>query len=128
METPKMNRKTTERGAGIEDLTDGGTSEPVAPASIPKYVREGVKAQDASTLRDLAAWAEELAEYRESRPIEVEDDEALVEVGETDESGGTTVVKKVPCGKDCGGCPHGPYEYTVHREGKKLVWEYEGPA
>jgi hypothetical protein len=103
-----MNRRTTERGGGIEDLTDGG--EPVAPSSIPKYVHEGVEAQDSKTFRDLARWAEALAEYREQRPIEVENDEELVEVDETDESGGTTVVKKVPGGKDCGGCPHGPYE------------------
>jgi hypothetical protein len=102
--------------------------EPVAPASIPEYVREGVERQDASTLRELAAWAEELAEYREQRPIEADDEEELVEVEDDDDTAGTKVVKKVPCGKDCDGCPHGPYEYRVHRDGKKLNWEYVGPV
>lgn len=106
------------------------TTEPVAPASIPEYVREGVERQDAATLHELAAWAEDLVEYRESRPIEVDDDEELVEVEEDgdDDATGTKVVKKVPCGKDCDGCPHGPYEYRVHRDGKKLNWEYIGPV
>ena len=105
------------------------TTEPAAPESIPKYIREGVERQDASTLRQLAAWAEDLAEYREHRPIEVEDEEKLIEVNkEDDDAAGTKVVKKVPCGKDCSGCPHGPYEYRVHRDGKQLTWEYIGPA
>ena len=102
--------------------------EPVAPASIPEYVREGVERQDTSTLRELVAWAEELAEYREQRPIEADDEEELVEVEDDDDTAGTKVVKKVPCGKDCDGCPHGPYEYRVHRDGKKLKWEYVGPV
>ena len=112
-----------------DPFTDGGR--PIPPESIPKYVREGVENQDASTLRELAGWAEALAEYREQRPIEVEGDEELVEVGgegSDDGSGGTQVIKKVPCGKECNGCPHGPYEYRVHRDGKKLKWEYIGPA
>ena len=103
-------------------------TEPVAPASIPEYVREGVERQDASTLRELAAWAEELVEYREQRPIEADDDEELVKVEDGDDTAGTKVVKKIPCGKDCDGCPHGPYEYRVHRDGKKLNWEYVGPV
>ena len=104
------------------------TTEPTAPESIPKYVREGVERQDTTTLHNLAAWVEALAEYRESRPIEVSNDEELVEVEEGDDAVGTKVVKKVPCGKDCGGCPHGPYEYRVHRDGKQLTWEYIGPV
>jgi hypothetical protein len=38
------------------------------------------------------------------------------------------VLKKVPCGTDCGGCPHGPYEFRVHREDEGLVWTYVGSA
>lgn len=105
------------------------TTEPVAPESIPKYIRDGIERQEVSTLRELATWAKDLAEYRELRPIEVDDGEELVEVNEeNDDAVGTKVVKKVPCGKDCGGCPHGPYEYRVHRDGKQLAWEYIGPV
>ena len=75
----------------------------------------------------LASWAEDLAEHREQRPIEADDKEELVEVEDNDDTAGTKVVKKVPCGKDCDGCPHGPYEYRVHRDGKNLKWEYVGP-
>ena len=35
-----------------------------APESIPKYVREDVERRDTTTLRNLATWAEDLAEYR----------------------------------------------------------------
>jgi hypothetical protein len=38
------------------------------------------------------------------------------------------VIKKVPCGKDCAGCPHGPYKYIVSREDNTLNWRYEGPV
>ena len=110
-------------------IADGG--KPSAPASVPKYVREGVEAQDTPTLREIAAWCEELADYREQRSIEVDDEEELVDVenGGGDESVGTTVIKKVPCGKEnCSTCPHGPYEYRVYRVGKDLKWEYIGPV
>ena len=103
-------------------------TEPDVPESLPHYVVEGVERQDDDALRELAQWDEELADYREQRPIKADEDEEIVEVEEDEGGTGTTVIKKVPCGKDCDGCPHGPYEYTVHREGKKLVWEYEGPA
>jgi len=41
---------------------------------------------------------------------------------------GCMVVKLVPCGKQCNGCPHGPYAYEVRRVGGKLVWKYLGRA
>jgi hypothetical protein len=121
---------TTDRDRNAQAVTDGG--KPVAPAIIPEYVRKGVERQDATILRQIATWCEELAEHREERPIEVDDNEELVEVNEDDggdsESGGTPVVKKVPCGKECNGCPHGPYKYIVKRQGKDLDWEYIGPV
>ena len=121
---------TTDRDRNAQAVTDGG--KPVAPAIIPEYVRKGVERQDATILRQIATWCKELAEHREERPIEVDDNEELVEVNEDDggdsESGGTPVVKKVPCGKECNGCPHGPYKYIVKRQGKDLDWEYIGPV
>jgi len=41
---------------------------------------------------------------------------------------GTTVVKLVPCGKHCSGCPHGPYAYRVTKVNGKQVWKYLGKA
>lgn len=123
MSTDDLNRNA-------QAVADGG--KPIAPAIIPEYVRKGVERQDATILRQIATWCEQLAEYREERPIEVDDDEELVDVNEDDGgddgSGGTQVIKKVPCGKECNGCPHGPYEYRVKRQGKDLDWEYLGPV
>ena len=41
---------------------------------------------------------------------------------------GSVVSKLVPCGKNCNGCPHGPYLYKVSRVDGKLVWRYLGRA
>jgi len=41
---------------------------------------------------------------------------------------GSLVAKLVPCGKNCNGCPHGPYLYRVSRVNGKQVWEYLGHA
>lgn len=99
-------------------------------ASIPKYVLEPLFKQDVETLRRVREIVDDLIEERE-KAIEVESEmdegEELVEQSESSSSG-TTVIKKVPCGKECEGCPHGPYEYTVRRSGEKLVWDYVGPA
>lgn len=105
-------------------------TKPNPPESIPKYVREGVERQDSETLTELASWAESLAAWKdreidpEEIESEIEGDEQLEEISQSDR--GTVVEKKVPCGKSCGGCPHGPYRYVVHREGDSLVWEYKG--
>ena len=103
-------------------------NQPQSPKSVPKYIAEGVPKQDDTTLQDLQEWIDALIEYRNdisAEEIEVSDDESIEAVNPT--GGTTTVIKKVPCGKDaCSTCPHGPYRYEVHREGGKLVWEYGG--
>lgn len=104
--------------------------EPIPPESIPKYVREGVERQDSGPLRDIAQWAEELAEWKDWE-VEIDEIEGDLEADEqlddvVDENSGSIVTKKVPCGKDCGGCPHGPYRYRVTRNGDSLDWEYLG--
>ena len=43
-------------------------------------------------------------------------------------SGGCIVAKLVPCGKNCRGCPHGPYLYRVVKIGGKQKWIYLGKA
>jgi len=44
------------------------------------------------------------------------------------QEGGSVVVKRVPCGKRCSKCPHGPYKYRVTKVGGKQIWKYEGKA
>ena len=39
---------------------------------------------------------------------------------------GSIISKLVPCGKQCNGCPHGPYLYRVYRKDGKTIWEYLG--
>jgi len=41
---------------------------------------------------------------------------------------GCYVVKLVPCGKHCSGCPHGPYAYQVIKVEGKQVWKYLGKS
>lgn len=41
---------------------------------------------------------------------------------------GSIMSKLVPCGKNCNGCPHGPYLYKVSRVKGKQVWKYLGRA
>ena len=106
--------------------------EPQAPASVPKYVREGLDHQDCKTLQDVIKYCEERIEYLESRADRDLNKEQLAEKGEElidveEGSEGARVVKKVPCGKDnCSTCPHGPYLYLVWREGDSLNWDYQG--
>lgn len=105
-----------------------------APESIPAYIRDGVDRQDRDTLADLVTYCEARIDYLEAQADRELDEDELADAGEEvvdveDTQGGTKVVKKVPCGKDnCSTCPHGPYEYRVHREGDSLTWEYVGPA
>ena len=101
---------------------------PKSPESLPKYLVEGVPKQDDSTLRELQGWIDELIEYRADIPVDeikIDEEERLEAVDDTGDT--TTVIKKVPCGKEsCSTCPHGPYRYEVHRDGGSLVWDYKG--
>lgn len=47
---------------------------------------------------------------------------------DTPRSGGWIEIKWVKCGKNCRGCPHGPYLYARWREGKRLRSKYLGKA
>jgi hypothetical protein len=106
-------------------------SEPTAPDVIPEYIVTGIDRQDQETLEEIEKYARQRREYLEAaeqRELDEEDladsDEALLETEASSE--GTVVIKKVSCGKDCSGCPHGPYKYVVSREGEDLNWEYKG--
>ena len=108
-------------------------TEPEPADSIPAYVVDGIDRQDTATLEAIEEYARARREYlealeaRELAEDDIADDgEEVVDV--EDGSNGTVVVKKVPCGKDCDGCPHGPYKYVVRRNGDSLEWDYKGPA
>jgi hypothetical protein len=98
---------------------------PDSPESLPKYISEGLPKQDVQTLRETAEYIDELIELM-TEPVEIEPDadEEVVDVEES--ADGSIVIKKVPCGKDCNGCPHGPYKYRVYRQGNDVVWDYQG--
>jgi len=120
-----------------DDTTD--PTDPVAPTPPPAlaaYIVDGIDRQDVEALAAIEEYARErrayLAAQTAREPDEDElagDDEELVDVEDGDDAdGGTVVIKRVPCGNDCGGCPHGPYRYVVRRTGDGLNWEYKGPA
>jgi len=76
-----------------------------------------------------------LADVHDFKNVLEESLRALAEERAKDERGSRTirgrgclVVKLVPCGKHCSGCPHGPYAYEVHKIGGRQVWKYLGRA
>ena len=109
------------------------TERPTPPTGLPAYVTDPIERQNPDTLETVREYVDELLAYhRALEAQDLEDDgladgsEEIVDVEENE--GGTIVVKKVPCGKDCDGCPHGPYKYVVRRNGDTLEWEYKGKA
>ncbi len=105
---------------------------PDPPESLPTYITDGVSKQDIESLRELQDWIDQLIQYRNNLSgdeigADVDQDEKIERINNSGDT--TTVIKKVPCGKDaCSNCPHGPYRYEVHRQGDKLVWNYHGPV
>lgn len=65
------------------------TERPMPPANLPAYVTGPIERQGPDTLEAQDLEGNDLAS----------DDEEIVDVEENE--GGTIVVKKVPCGKDC---------------------------
>ncbi|KZX46309.1 MULTISPECIES: hypothetical protein [unclassified Haloarcula] len=102
---------------------------PPAPDQIPQYIVEGLHRQDLQSLATIEEYTKTLQDFIEEQDdTPIEEDELASKnekIVDTDEKGGWTYVKKkVPCGKDCKGCPHGPYMYRVKRENGKLKWDY----
>ncbi|ELZ26526.1 hypothetical protein C475_08872 [Halosimplex carlsbadense 2-9-1] len=98
---------------------------------IPQYILDGLDRQDVRSLEAIIQYSRERIEELQAEINEEEladDDEEVVDVDVEASPGWTRVVKKVPCGKDCGGCPHGPYVYMVKRTGDGLTWDYRGRA
>jgi len=106
---------------------------PAPPADLPAYVTDPMERQSPDALEAIRNYADELLAYHRAVEAQDLDGDDLAGDGEEvvdveDDGDETIVVKKVPCGKDCDGCPHGPYKYSVQREGDSLNWEYLGKA
>jgi len=65
----------------LVSVTQTGTEleEPQPPDSLPKYLREGVQRRDAETLWKLAAYAEDMAEYKQEVAEQKLDEQADLE-------------------------------------------------
>jgi len=110
-------------------------AKPVPPKRIPTYIVDGIDRQDHETLEAIEQYARERRGHLdalEDQNLDEEEladaDEELVDVDESDQEDGAVVIKKVPCGKNCSGCPHGPYKYVVSRDGDSIDWDYRGRA
>jgi len=112
-----------------EVLRDAWAREP-STLDLPNYLVDPLRKTSSENLKMVIAVAADILQERqevEEEDIEADEGEEIVEV-QSQSAGPTTVIKKVPCGKECNGCPHGPYEYAVQRSGDGLEWEYIGPV
>lgn len=124
------------------DHDGGAPRDPAPPAAVPQYIQEGLPKQDADTLREIRAYIDARLEYLETPPSEdeVEDverrlekvdeddlsEDAQEEYEEIDAPAVSMYLEKRSCGKDCSGCPHGPYIYAYWRDGDKVRAKYLG--
>lgn len=106
---------------------------PEPPASLPKYLAEGLPKQNVNTLRDARDYVDALIKYCE-QPVDADELPDTAEPVDRGDGGKGTVVKeKVKCGDETCKCAsgnaadmHGPYLYRYYREGGSLTSEYLG--
>ncbi|VVB71997.1 Uncharacterised protein [uncultured archaeon] len=93
---------------------------------IPKNIRSALEHQDLPALHEIRELVEHIIEERAKPPRE-EDLPANREVLKVKTSGSMTFrLERVSCGKNCKGCPHGPYWYGYWREAGKTRSKYIG--
>jgi hypothetical protein len=97
--------------------------EPTPPATLPPGIIEECSALPAGQLRDLARYAESLAEYREREgQLESEDessDEAIDDTPDEVPTGASVTIKEINDNR---------YRYWQWRDGDKVKSKYIGPA
>lgn len=103
---------------------------PIAPASIPNYIADGLPKQSDENLHDVIDYCEQLLAHRDEQELEIPDDAEIVEDDDSGNSG-SIVLEKVKCGKDACHCAdgddlHGPYKYRYWKENGKTNKEYVG--
>jgi hypothetical protein len=93
---------------------------------IPKTIRSTLERQNLSTLFEIRDLVEHLiAEIGQPLTSEELLQERVVQKVKTIDSI-TYRQELVSCGKNCKGCPHGPYWYGYWREGGKTHSKYIG--
>jgi hypothetical protein len=95
---------------------------------IPKTIRQSLERQDISVLREISSLIEDLIREKENppKPDELPHRQEVLEIRE---SGSVTYrLERVSCGKNCKGCPHGPYWYGYWREGGRTRSKYIGKS
>jgi hypothetical protein len=93
---------------------------------IPKAIIHTLNHQDLTVLYEIRDLVLRLISERGKPPLaeELPDDREVLDVQTT---GCITYrLEKVSCGKNCKGCPHGPYWYGYWREGGKTHSKYIG--
>jgi hypothetical protein len=93
---------------------------------IPKAIIHTLNHQDLAVLYEIRDLVLCLISERGKPPLaeELPDDREVLDVQTT---GCITYrLEKVSCGKNCKGCPHGPYWYGYWREGGKTHSKYIG--
>ena len=93
---------------------------------ISKIIRKSLERQDLSVLRETLNLIEHLIREKEGS-LKLEELPSRRAVLEVKESGSVTYrLERVSCGKNCKGCPHGPYWYGYWREGGRTRSKYIG--
>lgn len=97
---------------------------------IPRDVRDSLAKEDLPVLYEIRDFVAELIsgkEMEKSRPGKASDKRACREILEEKHSNSITYrLERIACGKNCKGCPHGPYWYGYWREGGKTRSRYIG--
>jgi len=95
---------------------------------IPKTIIHALEHQDLSVLCEIRDLVEHLIK-ESGKPLLAEDLPDDREVLDVQTTGCITYrLEKVSCGKNCKGCPHGPYWYGYWREGGKTHSKYIGKS
>jgi DNA modification methylase len=127
---PERASTARDRVEGVAKNIEQTEQSPTSPPDqIPDYILDGVDRQDPSTLRAIADYASQVA--REQERVSLADIEETIRQGESivdvaRNGEGTIVEKLIPCGKNCSGCPHGPYRYRIFRDDGTLRTDYLG--
>ncbi|MDM7939889.1 MAG: hypothetical protein QUS07_06055 [Methanothrix sp.] len=95
---------------------------------LPKSIHDRLQEQDLPVLYEIRDLVAGLILKKEASLREPSNDQvAGREVVEERHSASMTYrLERVSCGKNCKGCPHGPYWYGYWREGGKTRSKYIG--